>query len=412
MEPVCPFVGPVLDIFSRLWTCSAHSTDYVYKLKQNLNNLEISFNSLKCQRDDVIRRIEMAEGNPTEPAERTNVVRDWLQRVQALEIEVQKILDDNEAIKNQGGCYFFCWGRKNCWSAYKLGKLVFLKKIVVEGLLSGGNFQDVTYRCQPDPLQQIPTVEVVGMEEKFNEVLESLISEGNHVRIVGLYGMGGVGKTTLLHKVNNHFSEKEQFDVVIFIVVSKDLNLKSIQNHIGKKLGVSWRGETEVTELYDRAQNIFKVIENKKFLLLLDDIWEGFDLEIIGISKNSMQITGSKIILTTRNKQVCGFMEADKRIKIECLDEDQAWSLFEQKVKQEALSCHPDVPEVARKIAKECRGLPLALIAIGRSMSSKTDLQEWQHALHTLRKSASQFSGMVFQLLCITIFVSFFSPKR
>ncbi|KAI3965234.1 hypothetical protein MKX01_008945 [Papaver californicum] len=94
-------VGPVLDIFSRLWTCSAHNTDYLCKLKLNLNTLEISFHSLRCKRDDVNTRIEMAESNPIEPAKRTNVVSDWLQRVQVFETEVQKILDDNQAIKNE-----------------------------------------------------------------------------------------------------------------------------------------------------------------------------------------------------------------------------------------------------------------------------------------------------------------------
>ncbi|KAI3941737.1 hypothetical protein MKW92_021594 [Papaver armeniacum] len=394
-------VSPVLDIFSRLWTCSAHKTDYVRKLKKNLVTLETSFNTLRCRRDDVKKRIEMAESNPAEPAERTNVASDWLQRVQALEEEVQNILDDNKAIKYDGGCYFCCWGRKNCWSAYKLGKLVFRKQISVESFLTEGNFQDVTYRCQPDPLQQIPTVEVVGMDAQFYEVMESLVTDENDVGIIGLYGMGGVGKTTLLHKVNNEFAERRLFNMVIFVVVSKDLNLRSIQNQIGEKLGVSWTEETKVDK---RARDIFKLLQNKKVLLLLDDIWEGIDLETIGVSKSAIQTTGSKVIFTTRYKQVCGFMDADKKIKIKCLDEDQAWSLFQQKVRQEALSCHPNVPEVAKSVAKECCGLPLALIVIGRTMSSKTDLQQWQHALHTLQKSASQFSGMADKVLAILKF--------
>ncbi|KAI3948966.1 hypothetical protein MKW98_021572 [Papaver atlanticum] len=179
-------VSPVLDIFSRLWTCSAHNTDYVRKLNKNLITLETSFNSLRCQRDDVIRRIHMAEFNPAQPAKRTNVVSDWLQRVQALETEVQKILANNEAIINDGGCYYCCWGRKNCWNAYRLGKLVYRKQILVENLLKEDNIQDVTYRCQPHPHHQIPTAELVGMDAKFNEVLESLVTEGNHLRIVGL----------------------------------------------------------------------------------------------------------------------------------------------------------------------------------------------------------------------------------
>ncbi|KAI3830773.1 hypothetical protein MKW92_000499 [Papaver armeniacum] len=394
-------VSPLLDIFSRLCTCCAHNTDYVRKLKQNLKALDTSIKKLRCQRDDVNTKIEMAELNRAQPEKRTNVVSDWLQRVQVLETEVEKILDDNEDIKNGGGCYFYCWGRKNCWSAYRLGKLVLRKQIAVDSLSTEGNFQDVSYRCQPDPSEQMPTVEAVGMDAKFNEVMKSLVTEENNVVVVGLYGMGGVGKTTLLHKVNNELAETELFDLVIFVVVSKDLNIKSIQNQIGKKLGVSW---TEETEIYWRATDIFKVLKSRKYLLLLDDVWEGIDLETVGVSKNTMQTTGSKVLFTTRSQQVCGFMEADERIKIECLDEDEAWSLFQQKVKKKALSCNPDVPEVAKIIAKECRGLPLALITIGRTMSSKTDLKQWQYALHTLQKSASRVSGMTDKVLAILKF--------
>ncbi|KAI3951333.1 hypothetical protein MKW92_031031 [Papaver armeniacum] len=309
----------------------------------------------------------MAEWNPTEPAKRTNVASDWLQRVQALE-------------------------------CLQTRKLVSRKQIVVERLSSEGDFRDVTYRCEPDPFQEIPVVKVVGMDVKFNEVLESLVPEENLVQVVGLHGMGGVGKTTLLQKVNNEFTERKNFDVVIWVVVSKCLNLTSIQNQIGKKVGLSW---SEGTETYERANDIFKRLKNRRFLLLLDDIWDGIDLETIGVSRNAIQLTGSKVVFSTRSEQVCGLMEADRKIKIECLDEDQAWSLFQQKVKQEALSCHPDVLEVAKKVAKECRGLPLALITIGRTMSSKTDLKQWQHALCTLQESASQYSGMADKVLAI-----------
>ncbi|KAI3962217.1 hypothetical protein MKX01_030767 [Papaver californicum] len=386
MQFVSFVVGPVLDIVSRL--C---------ELDQNLITLETSFNRLKSKRDDINGRIEREESNPAQPAKCTNEVMYWLQRVEAFETEVQKILEDNEAIMNGGGFFFYCWGRNNCWSAYRLERLVFQKQISFESLLrEAGDFQNITYRCQPDP-QQIPTDEVIGMDVKFKEVLDSLVTEG----IIGLYGMGGVGKTTLLQKVNNEFAKNKHFDLVIFVVVSKDLNIKSIQNQIGEKLGISWREETEI---YKRGSDIFKVLRNRKFFLLLDDIWEGIDLERMGVSKNALEITGSKIVFTTRNNQVCGDMEADKRIKIECLDEDQAWSLFQQKVKQEALSCHPDVTEVAKKVAKECRGLPLALITIGRTMSSKTDIRQWQHALHTLQGSASQFSGMADKVLAIMKF--------
>lgn len=95
-------------------------------------------------------------------------------------------------------------------------------------------------------------------------------------------------------------------------------------------------------------------------------------------------------------------MDAQKKIKVECLAWDKAWNLFQEKVGRETLGIHPDIPRLAQTVAKECGGLPLALITVGRAMACKKTTQEWNHAIHILKKSAHEFSGMedkVFRLL-------------
>lgn len=396
-------ISPVIDIISRVWRCCAVHGNYLCELKQNMSSLKTSLTKLKERRDDVKEKVDIAEENPTEPMKRTHEVSGWLQRVEELEQEVERILQKQEAASNEGGSYF-CWrGRKNCCGGYKLGKSVAKTRNSVEKLWEEGNLKDVVEKSQLDHVREITTHLTIGMESKLDEVWSSLADETSLVRILGLYGMGGVGKTTLLKKLNNEFLKRNhQFDTVIWALVSKDLDIKNVQKQIGKSLGLAWENDTSID---DRAKDITQVLKNKNFVLLLDDIWERVDLATIGIPNLRNEIINiSRVVFTTRSERVCGFMQADEIIKVDCLDWDDSWRLFQQNVGPRALSCHPSVPELAKEVAEECLGLPLALITIGRAMASKTTLQEWQHALTVLKKFASEFSDVADEVLAILKF--------
>ncbi|KAE8680245.1 putative disease resistance protein [Hibiscus syriacus] len=88
-------------------------------------------------------------------------------------------------------------------------------------------------------------------------------------------------------------------------------------------------------------------------------------------------------------------MEAHKKIKVECLQQAEALKLFLDKVGAETLDRHPDIRKLAETMAEECGGLSLALITIGRAMSSKKTPGEWKYAMKALRQSAaSVFPGI------------------
>lgn len=95
----------------------------------------------------------------------------------------------------------------------------------------------------------------------------------------------------------------------------------------------------------------------------------------------------SKIVFTTRSEDVCGRMEAHKKFKVPCLAWDKTWNLFQEKVGKETLFIHPDIPKLAQVVAKECGGLPHALITVGRAMACKKTPEEWNCAIHVLKKS-------------------------
>ncbi|XP_031263540.1 probable disease resistance protein At5g63020 [Pistacia vera] len=91
-----------------------------------------------------------------------------------------------------------------------------------------------------------------------------------------------------------------------------------------------------------------------------------------------------------------------KKFEVQCLPFEESFELFRQCVKEEVLNSHPEIPELAKTVAKECKGLPLALITIGRAMSNRRKPEEWRYAINTLRSQPSEFAVMeshVFRVL-------------
>ncbi|CAI8618106.1 unnamed protein product [Vicia faba] len=119
---------------------------------------------------------------------------------------------------------------------------------------------------------------------------------------------------------------------------------------------------------------------------MLDDLWGNLDLEAIGVPDLKTN-NKSKVMFTTRSEHVCGIMQAQKKFKVECLSENDAFDLFCKKVGDETLKCHLEIPKLAREMAKECRGLPLALITMASAMAGVNNFEAWMVAKNNLWSS-------------------------
>ncbi|CAB4272785.1 unnamed protein product [Prunus armeniaca] len=384
-------------IVSRCWDSVFKREPYVRKLQENLQALSTSLQELKSLKNDVQREVEIAERQPR--LRRLERVNNWILSVEALETEMNEVIESHSTQEIEKLC---CGGYcpKNYRSSYKYGKKVARKLVEVEALKRKGVFEEVAAESLPTTLVDVrPSETTVGMEPIFNLVWRHV--EEEQVGMIGLYGMGGVGKTTLLTQIHNNFNcARNDFNLVIWIVVSKGHKIEVIQDKIGEKIGL-FSGVWKRKKQHEKAEDIFRILNTKKFVLLMDDLWEPVELTKVGVpapnSRNKF-----KIVFTTRSEEVCGHMDAHKKIKVGCLTWDKAWNLFQEKVGKETLLLHPDIPKHAEIVAKECGGLPLALITVGRVMACKKTPQEWKHAVQVLRRLASRFSGMgdkVFPLL-------------
>ncbi|KDO48639.1 hypothetical protein CISIN_1g0032652mg, partial [Citrus sinensis] len=311
---------------------------------------------------------------------RLDGVQVWVSSVDAVKTGADELITDGSEEIGKLCVGGYC--SKNCRSSYKFGKQVARKLRDVETLIAEGVFEavatEVVPERAPEPVaDERPTErKVVGLQSQLEQVWTCLVEES--AGIIGLYGMGGVGKTTLLTHINNKFLESPtNFDCVIWVVVSKDLRLEKLQEDIGKKIGLvgdSWKSRSAE----EKALDIFRSLRGKRIVLLLDDIWERVDLTKVGVPLPGPQNTTSKVVFTTRFIDVCGSMEADRKFLVACLSEKDAWELFREKVGEETLKSDHDIAELAQIVAKECVGLPLALITIGRAMAYRKKAEQWR----------------------------------
>ncbi|XP_057957020.1 disease resistance protein RPS5-like isoform X2 [Malania oleifera] len=353
-------------------------------LDEKMQNLKRKFELLEARKADKcieVENLELRTGR-----KRKREVENWLTNVQRIKDEVRSM----EQVP--GGINL---------SRIHLGNQIEKMIKEVEELLEQGKFAEGLTVDVQDPLQLL-TVELVGQkaEESMKRLLACVMDD--RVFSIGIYGMGGVGKTTLAMHIHNELLKNHgSFDHVYWITVSQQFSIYKLQGDIAKVLGLeNFHSEENETK---RAATLFRALANRKktVVLILDDMWEHFTLEKVGIPIGP---NGPKLILTTRSLAVCRRMGLQKIIKVEPLSNDEAWELFMRKLEpHDELS--PDVKVAAMSMAKECKGLPLGIITLATSMRGVDDIHEWRTVVEELRKSKSGRPDMeeeVFSMLRIS----------
>ncbi|XP_028780289.1 disease resistance protein SUMM2-like [Neltuma alba] len=347
------FIPLVIDILTCFCGYCAKWADSIRNLGEKLNSLESASKQLDDMYHDVKMKVEAAEQDPRLTV--LNRARGWMRREEELRKEVEDIVKQGR--REIQAKFFGGHCPKNCRAIYKLQKMVDQKLSDVDDLTSEGHFDVVAEKISRYMFYELPVAKLVGVESTFEKLCSCF--ENNPRGIIGLRGMGGVGKTSLLRKFNNDFLSKKANNVVIWVVVSKDADEGKIQVAIRKKLNVTddeWNNKT----VDERAVVLWNILKNKEFVLLLDDVWERIDLLKLGVpSPNNHEC---KIIFTTRLEEVCGWMgaDADGSIKVNCLPPDKAYDLFKEKVGDATLE-QPNISSLAKQVVEECKGLPLAL---------------------------------------------------
>ncbi|XP_030939810.1 probable disease resistance protein At5g66910 [Quercus lobata] len=166
---------------------------------------------------------------------------------------------------------------------------------------------------------------------------------------IGVCGVGGAGKTTLVKEVHKKAKESNLFKDIVMTTVSFTPDIRRIQGEIADQLKLKLDEESSSAKANQICLRIKSV---EKILLILDDVWKDVELEVIGIPFHDDH-KGCKILLTTRNDHVCNLMDCGRKIPWNFLSDKESLALIKK------ISCiiddYPPLNDVVMKVVKECK---------------------------------------------------------
>ncbi|VAH40794.1 unnamed protein product [Triticum turgidum subsp. durum] len=229
--------------------------------------------------------------------------------------------------------------------------------------------------------------ELIGLDRN-REILVRLmnLNKCSHLQIIAVCGMGGIGKSTL---VNNVFrKEASKFECHAWVSVSQSYNIYDIWRSMLKEIYSKEKKEFDAENMTgaELQMELKKILETKRYLIILDDVWTA---EVFRELKEVLVDTGmgSRVVITTRIEEVASVADDSYKIKVEPLEEEEAWRLFRRKAfpRTENHICPLVLEECGKSIVEKCDGLPLALVAIGSTLSHKAqDVAEWRRFYNQL----------------------------
>ncbi|XP_040966689.1 probable disease resistance protein At4g27220 isoform X5 [Gossypium hirsutum] len=342
--------------------CASPYLRYFFCYGQIVQDFTNQRNALKLRKQRVDTRVDEAKRQIEVIYED---VEDWLKRAEKELEQTQNLQDEIDRVK----CFKWCpqWGWRYC-----LSKKLAEKTPIISKLLQTSNFAQVGSGGSLQGIEFITSTHFMDSKSSksaLNQIMEAMKA----VNMIGLYGMPGVGKTTLAQEVGKHAGERKLFDKVVMFTMSQNPNINSIQDKVADVFGLKF----QTSSREGRAEELFKSMQRvNKILVIVDDLWEEFELKIIGIPFGDDH-KGCKILLTTRRQQVCTKMNCQKEIQLGILSEDEAWVLFRDQAGLEGNSSA--LNNEAKKVAAQCKGLPLAIVVVAKAVKGEgLDLNGWK----------------------------------
>ncbi|KAJ9158773.1 hypothetical protein P3X46_024324 [Hevea brasiliensis] len=378
------------NLLSKLTSFASEEIGLVSGYKNDLRRLQTTLSTIKVVLLDA-----------EEKQEDSHAVKDWIKRLKEVVYDADDLLDDvateglRRKVEGQGrivrkACDFFSSSNQIAFR-FKMGHRIkdirerleeVAKDMQTFGFITRNKVDMQVKNNWRETDSPVLKSEIIGRGEDKKKIINSLLCPDNqsNVSVVATVGFGGLGKTTLAQLVYNDEKVVNYFDLKIWACVYEESNVEMIVKIILKSANV----EVSDLSLEQLQIRLRKHLEEKKYLMVLDDVWN-VDYRIWGQLRKYLMdgAIGSKILLTTRNKRVALAMDVNSPYALGGLTEDQSWDLFEKLAFREGTSrVNPNLIEIGNKIAKKCKGVPFAIRALRGIMQLKSrESNEWMSIL-------------------------------
>ncbi|KAG8367041.1 hypothetical protein BUALT_Bualt16G0031200 [Buddleja alternifolia] len=212
--------------------------------------------------------------------------------------------------------------------------------------------------------------------------------EAFETRVVSIVGVGGIGKTTLAQLAYNDDRVKDSFDLRIWVCVSEVFDVVRIAKAI---VEIVTKSSPNLNELEALLEALRDSISGKKFLLVLDDVWNEDSTKWEPLKNNlKSRCPGSTILVITRSERVERMMGTTEVHRLGKLSDPDCWLLMRsiaflkrnEERHLELQDIREELQDIGRDIAKKCKGLPLAAKFLGSLLLFKDTVEEWENVLH------------------------------
>ncbi|GLT30878.1 hypothetical protein SLA2020_056590 [Shorea laevis] len=397
-ELALDFVSPIIKFaVSKAISLAAAQISMAWGLEKQLGELAQTLTMIQGLLEDAEGR---QESNPA--------IRNWLQKLRDVAYDAVDVLDeyDYEVLKHKVQTQgrkrkqvrtFFGFFNRTAFRLSMADKIRKINKTLVTIKDNGALLLPVRLSDQSRSAasaRQYPKTDSIPDCLKFvgrhNDVLE-IVNKLDDIRSqhilsgISIVGLGGIGKTTLAKSICSMVKEQKLYDLVAWVCVSEEFDEKIV---LGDMLEYLDSSAGQMNNIDALIQKLGQKLENRKFLLVLDDVWnddrdkwDSFKSHLLKILKTS----GNSILVTTRSYKVASIMEAlpmQKHAMVK-LSYHECWLIIEDVVLRSSTetSIPLDLEVIGQEIAKKCGGLPLVASVIGGALSRELKTDKWQEIL-------------------------------
>jgi len=341
-----------------------------------------------------IRTIRAVLHDAEEKQWKSEAIKLWLRDLKDAAYDADDLLSDfaNEAqrhqqrrdLKNRVRSFFSCDHNPLVFRRRMVHKFKSVRKKLddIAMLRHSYHLREEAVEINADILNQRETGSLVnesgiyGRRKEKEDLINMLLTSSDDFSVYAICGMGGLGKTTLAQSVYNDGRIEEHFDLRVWVCVSVDFSIQKLTSAIIESIE---RASPNIQQLDTLLRRLQEKLGGKKFLLILDDVWED-DHGNWSKLKDALSCgdKGSAVIVTTRLGTAADKMATTPVQHLATLSAEDSWLLFEQLAfGMTSAEERGRLKDIGVAIVNKCGGIPLAIRALGSLMRSKKTVREW-----------------------------------